>query len=446
MSSRGLPFPFAAVVGQESVKLALMTAAVDPSIGGVLISGPKGTGKSTIVRGFAELLPNLTRVRGCSYGCDPDDPNNACPDCRQGIEKETDLEKVEVPMNIVQVPVGTTEERILGSLDFEEALKGKRCLDPGLLARAHRNFLYVDNVNLLPDHLIDCILDSSVSGWNLLEREGLKLEHPARFTLLGTMIWEEGDLRPQILDRFGIHAQTTTLQTVEERALLIERVDRFQNDPEGLRRQFSDETNTLREKIQRARDILSKVKISDESLRKITQISADLKVDGHRPDIVMTRAAAALAALDGREEIQDRDISLAADLALSHRTRLSGFYPPATMKEIQQTTRTVFEQAVAMKRTGIAKGVATMKQVPSHAAMVLRKVPYREVALMVAAFFILPIVLFYISGLMILMELYAATGRSWVASAQLASFPALIFALAASAIAFLFLAQRGEGP
>jgi magnesium chelatase subunit I len=442
MSTRGLPFPFAAVVGQESVKLALMIAAVDPSIGGVLISGPKGTGKSTIVHGFAELLPKLRRVKKCSYGCDPDDPNNACPDCRQGIEEETDLEEMEVPMSIVQVPIGSTEERILGSLDFEEALKGKRCLDPGLLARAHRNFLYVDNVNLLPDHLIDCILDSSVSGWNLLEREGLKLEHPARFTLLGTMIWEEGDLRPQILDRFGIHAQTTTLQAAKERALLIERVDQFQNDPEGLRHQFMDETNILREKIQHARDILGKVKISDESLRKISQICADLKVDGHRPDIVMTRAAATLAALEGREEIQDRDIGIAADLALSHRTRLSGFFPPATVKEIQQTVKTVFDHAVAMKRTGIARGVTTMRQVPSHAAMVLRRVPYREVALMIAAFFFLPIILFYLSGLMILMELYAATGQSWVTAAQLASFPALIFALAASAIAFLFLARE----
>ena len=441
MSTRGLSFPFAAVVGQENVKLALMIAAVDPSIGGVLISGPKGTGKSTIVRAFAELLPKLRRVKGCPYGCDPDDAYNACADCRRGIE-ETGLEEVEVPMSIVQVPVGTTEERILGSLDFEEALKGRRCLDPGLLARAHRNFLYVDNVNLLPDHLIDCILDSSVSGWNLLEREGIKLEHPARFTLLGTMIWEEGDLRPQILDRFGIHAQTTTLQTIKERALMIERVDQSQKDPEALRQQLLKETNTLRAKIQGARDTLSRIKIGDDSLRKISQICADLKVDGHRPDIVMTRAAAALAALDGRQEISDRDISIAADLALSHRTRLSGFYPPATVKEIQLTVRTVFDRAVAMKRTGIAKGVATIKEAPSHAVMVLRRVPFREVALMIFAFFFLPGILFYISGLMIVMEFYAATGQSWVVAAQRASFPAFIFAVVASGIALLYLGRQ----
>lgn len=442
MSTGGTPFPFAAIVGQESIKLALMIAAVDPDIGGVLISGPKGTGKSTIVRGFAELLPKLRRVKGCQYGCDPDDPHNVCLECSQAIEKGAHLEEVEVPMKIVQVPIGATEERILGSLDFEEALKGGKRLDPGLLAGAHRNFLYVDNVNLLPDHLIDCILDSSVSGWNLLEREGIKLEHPAKFTLLGTMIWEEGDLRPQILDRFGIHAQTTTLQTPKERALLIERAERFQRDPEGLRQEFLEETDLLRSRIQRARDLLRKIKIDDDSLRKIAQICAELKVDGHRPDIVMTRAAQALAALDGREEIRDRDIGLAADLALSHRTRLSGFYAPATLREIQQTVRTVFERSVAMKRTGIAKGVATIRSVPSRATIVLRKVPFSEVALMVAAFYLLPAVLFYFTGLLLLVEFYAATGHSWVVAAELARLPALIFAAVASVVTLLYLGRE----
>jgi Mg-chelatase subunit ChlI/Mg-chelatase subunit ChlD len=442
LSSRGVPFPFAAIVGQENVKLALMIAAVDPSIGGVLISGPKGTGKSIIVRGFAELLPKLKRFKDCPYGCDPDDAHNACPDCNQAIEKKAALEEVEVPMEIVQVPVGTTEERILGALDFEEALKGNKCLDPGLLARAHRNFLYIDNVNLLPDHLIDCILDSSVSGWNILEREGMKLEHPARFTLIGTMIWEEGDLRPQILDRFGIHAQTDTVQTLKERALLIERVERFQKNPEDLRKEFQEETNLLRDRIQRARNHLNRVKISDEALRKISQICANLKVDGHRPDIVMTRAAQALAALDGREEIADRDIGIAADLALTHRTRFSGFYPPAAVKEIQQTVKTVFDRTVAAKRTGIAKGVATIKAAPIQVTMAVRRVPFREVAVMIFAFFFLPIILFYLTGLLFFVEYYAVTGHSWAVAGELAKYPALIFALIASAMSFLYLARQ----
>jgi len=440
--TRGAPFPFAAIVGQENAKLALMIAVVDPSIGGVLISGPKGTGKSVIVHGFAELLPKIRRVKDCPYGCDPDGTPNVCPECGQAIEEKTSLDEVEVPMEIVQVPVGTTDERVLGSLDFEEALKGRKCLDPGLLARAHRNFLYVDNMNLLPDHLVDCILDSSVSGWNLLEREGMKLEHPARFTLLGTMMWEEGDLRPQILDRFGIHAQTTTIQTLMERTLLIERMDHFQRDPEGFRREFLEETNLLREKIRRARDLLGSVKISDESLKKIAQICADLKVDGHRPDIVMTRAAQAMAALESRKEVTDRDIGIAADLALSHRTRLSGFYQPATIREIQQSVKTVFDRAVAAKRTGIARGVATIGSVPTQVTMVLRRVPFREIALMITAFFLLPIVLFYLSGLLVFIEYYAITGHSWAAAAELAMYPALIFALFASAVAFAYLARE----
>lgn len=419
-----------------------MIAAVDPSIGGVLISGPKGTGKSAIVRGFVELLPKLRRFKDCPYGCDPDDAHNACPDCNQAIEEKAGLEEVEVPMEVVQVPVGTTEERILGALDFEEALKGNKCLDPGLLARAHRNFLYIDNVNLLPDHLIDCILDSSVSGWNILEREGMKLEHPARFTLIGTMIWEEGDLRPQILDRFGIHAQTDTVQTLKERALLIERVERFQTKPEDLRKEFQEETSLLRDRIQRARNHLNRVKISDESLRKISQICANLKVDGHRPDIVMTRAAQTLAALDGREEITDRDIGIAADLALSHRTRFSGFYPPATVKEIQQTVKTVFDRTVAAKRTGIAKGVATIKAGPMQVTMAVRRVPFREIGVMILAFFFLPIILFYLAGLLLFIEYYAVTGHPWAVAGELAKYPALIFSSIASAVTFLHLARQ----
>ena len=286
-STRRKVFPFAAVVGQETVKTALMIAAVNPDIGGVLISGLKGTGKSTIVRALSEILPQLKRVKGCPYGCNPEDPN-LCPDCRQALER-AQLETIEEPMKIVQVPIGSTDERVLGSMNFEEASKGNKLPELGLLARAHRNFLFVDNVNLLPDHLVDCILDASATGWNLLERDNIKLEHPAKFTLLGTMTWEEGDLRPQILDRFGIHAETSALNTPEQRAILIERTEQFQKDPRGFYQEFLKQTASIRERIQHARDLLGNTKINDESLNKIIQICANLKVDGHRPDIVMTR-------------------------------------------------------------------------------------------------------------------------------------------------------------
>ncbi len=301
---------------------------------------------------------------------------------------------------------------------------------------------YVDNINLLPDHLVDCILDPSVSGWNLIEREGITLQHPSKFTLLGTMIWEEGDLRPQILDRFGIHAQTTTIQTPEERASIIERMERFQNDPEGFRRESLKETQSLRQKIIQAKQFLGNVRMTHESLRKVAQICAGLKVDGHRPDIVMSRAMRALAALEGREEVLDQDIAVAADLTLSHRTRLSGFYPPATTKEIQKTVRTIFDQSVAEKRTGIAKGVATIRSLPSQTKGLIRRIPFQEVVLMIIAFYFLPAALFYLGGLFMVADYYVMIGQDWLVAIQTAQVPALIFAFVASMFTLLYLGRE----
>jgi Mg-chelatase subunit ChlI/Mg-chelatase subunit ChlD len=321
-------YPFSAIVGQERVKRALLLNAVDPRLGGVLIIGPKGSGKSSIVRAFEEILPNIERVKGCRFNCSPKEVANMCPSCKDRLAKEGMLLYEETRMRIVELPLSTTEDRLIGALDVEEALReGVKALFPGLLAEANQNILYVDEINLLPDHLINCILDPAASGWNTVQREGLSFAHPARFTLIASMNPEEGDLRPQILDRFALSAKTEKITDPELRSEIIRRRLAFEEDPAAFRKLYEGEQSTLKDKIVKARKILPDVKVSDHILSAVSETCARLRVDGFRPDIGIVKAARALAAFEGRVTVEPEDILRVSELVLGHRMRGGGQEP-----------------------------------------------------------------------------------------------------------------------
>src|SRR5512137_1306477 len=251
-----IPFPFSAIVGQDEMKLALLVAAVDPGIGGVLVFGDRGTGKSTAVRALAALLPKMRVVVGCRYGCSPDSPDTHCDDCRS--RKPAELARTTlVPVPVVDLPLGATEDRVVGALDLERALtQGQKAFEPGLLARAHRGFLYIDEVNLLEDHLVDLLLDVAASGQNVVEREGLSVRHPARFVLIGSGNPEEGDLRPQLLDRFGLSVEVRTPEDLATRVLVVRRRDEYERDPAAYVERWQKEDNKIRKRILKARERL----------------------------------------------------------------------------------------------------------------------------------------------------------------------------------------------
>ncbi len=313
-------YPFTAVVGQERVKTALILTAIDPSLGGVLITGPKGSGKTTIVRALEEVLPPKERVEGCPFDCDPDDTSHLCPSCRERLAEEGRLPSSPRRMRVVELPVGATEEGLLGTMDTEAALnKGVKVLRPGLLARANQNVLYIDEVNLLPDHLADCILDPAVSGWNTVEREGLSLTHPSRFTLVASMNPEEGRLRPQILDRFALKVEMERLTDPGLRVEVARRNLSYEEDPEAFRKDYEGEQALLRGKIEAARKALDSVKVPEAVVRGIAEACSRLGVEGLRSDIAVFKAARALAALEGREAVEQRDVVRVFDLAVAHR-------------------------------------------------------------------------------------------------------------------------------
>ncbi|MGC1394985.1 MAG: magnesium chelatase ATPase subunit I [Coleofasciculaceae cyanobacterium] len=313
--NRRLVFPFTAIVGQEEMKLALLLNVIDPKIGGVMIMGDRGTGKSTTIRALADLLPEIDVVADDPFNADPNEPDEMGGDAqnRASVKKK-------VPM--VDLPLGATEDRVCGTIDIEKALsEGVKAFEPGLLAKANRGILYVDEVNLLDDHLVDVLLDSAASGWNTVEREGISIRHPARFVLVGSGNPEEGELRPQLLDRFGMHAE---IRTVKEPALRVEiveqRADFDQNPPEFLQK-HQTEQEAMQEKIVMAQELLPKVEMDYDQRVKISQVCSELDVDGLRGDIVTNRAAKAIAALEGRNEVTVDDIRRVITLCLRHRLR-----------------------------------------------------------------------------------------------------------------------------
>ena len=316
-------FPFSAIVGQDEMKLAILVAAVDPSVGGVLIFGDRGTGKSTAVRALAALLPKMRVVQGCRYGCDPDKPF-----CKStGLKSEPcDAAKAKksalVPVPVVDLPLGATEDRVVGALDIEKALtQGTKSFEPGLLARANRGFLYIDEVNLLEDHLVDLLIDVAASGENVVEREGLSVRHPSRFVLVGSGNPEEGELRPQLLDRFGLAVDVRTPQDLPARVEVIKRRDAYERDPEAFIADFKKGEDKTRKRIVAAREKLPDVKVPDAALERIAQLCMALGTDGLRGELTVMRAARSLAALEGLDTVSDAQIQRVAKPALRHRLR-----------------------------------------------------------------------------------------------------------------------------
>ncbi|MCS6880238.1 MAG: ATP-binding protein [Oscillochloridaceae bacterium] len=315
-----VPYPFAAIVGQEQMKLALILNVIDPRISGVLIRGEKGTAKSTAVRALADILPEIPVIAG--------DPFQTAPGDRWRDDLPADAPVVWRKVRVVELPVGATEDRVVGTLDLEHALKhGEKRFEPGLLAQAHRGFLYVDEVNLLDDHLVDILLDAAAMGVNTVEREGVSFSHPARFTLVGTMNPEEGELRPQLLDRFGLCVHVEGIRNTDERVEIMERRLAYEADPAGFARRWAAETDRLRQRIVAALELHPRVTVERAQMVAIARQCQELGVDGHRADIIALKTAKALAAWHGRDQVQEEDVRQAAGLALPHRMRRMPFDP-----------------------------------------------------------------------------------------------------------------------
>jgi len=313
-------FPFTAIVDQEEMKLTLILNVIDPSIGGVLIMGEKGTAKSTTVRALADLLPEIDVIKGCRFNCSPEGP--FCSDCLEKIKDGKPLETEKKKMRVVELPLGVTEDRVVGTLDIEHAIKlGEKRFEPGILAEANRNFLYIDEVNLLEDHIVDLLLDSAAMGINTVEREGISFTHPARFILVGTMNPEEGELRPQLLDRFGLCVQVNSLRDKALRMEVLKRKAEFDDDPEGFFKKWEPEQKKLLEKILQAKENLKEVKITEDALSQVVEITSELNLDGHRADITMLKSARAYAAFNGKDKITREEIKKVAPLALRHRLK-----------------------------------------------------------------------------------------------------------------------------
>jgi len=322
------PFPFSAIVGQDEMKRAILITAVDPSVGGVLILGDRGTGKSTAVRALAALLPPIRAARGCPYHCDPARPSMSCAACSDagwsrnapGESRACDVDLIPVP--VVDLPLGATEDRVVGALDLEKALShGQKSFEPGLLARANRGFLYIDEVNLLEDHLVDLLIDVAASGENVVEREGLSIRHPARFVLVGSGNPEEGELRPQLLDRFGLAVDVKTPTDLPTRMEVVRRRDAFERDPEGFAAQWAEAEAARRARIVAGRKRLPKVALPEAALERASRLCLALGTDGLRGELTLLRAARAWAALEGRTSVTLDDLRAVAPSALRHRLR-----------------------------------------------------------------------------------------------------------------------------
>jgi Mg-chelatase subunit ChlI len=309
------------------MKRALVLNAVDPRIGGVLIRGERGTAKSTAARALAALLPQVAVVADCRFGCDPDRPTTWCTECRERTERNESLPVELRPTPFVNLPVSATEDRVVGTLDIEKAIQqGERHFEPGVLAAANRGLLYIDEVNLLDDHVVDLLLDSAAMGMNIVEREGISFAHPARFILVGTMNPEEGDLRPQLTDRFALSVEIHGIRDARERVAIMERNLSYETDAEMFRYQWLPREEELSRQIERARMLVDQVTHTKRDLLSIAALTASLNVEGHRADLVILKTARAHAAFEGRTKITDRDIALAAELALPHRIKHGPFH------------------------------------------------------------------------------------------------------------------------
>ena len=315
-------YPFCAIVGQEDMKTALILNVINPAINGVLIKGEKGTAKSTAVRALAELLPAMDAVHGCVFHCDPWDTAALCEKCSQEYGQEAIKFRQPIKMKVVELPVSATEDRVVGTLDIEHAIKhGEKKFEPGILAEANRNILYVDEVNLLDDHVVDVLLDAAAMGVNTVEREGVSYSHPARFVLVGTMNPEEGDVRPQMLDRFGLSVIVCGEHETAKRVEVIKRRLEYEDDPESFVDKYSSEQQELADKISSARKLLPLVEIDDNLLEKVATIAVELNVDGHRADITVIKTAMTIAAFYGRQDVNTTDIKTAVKFVLPHRMR-----------------------------------------------------------------------------------------------------------------------------
>lgn len=349
--SRRLVFPFTAIVGQEEMKLALLLNVIDPKIGGVMIMGDRGTGKSTTIRALADLLPEIDVVADDPFNSDPNDPDwmsdNNSAQSRPIAQKK-------VPM--VDLPLGATEDRVCGTIDIEKALaEGVKAFEPGLLAKANRGILYVDEVNLLDDHLVDVLLDSAASGWNTVEREGISIRHPARFVLVGSGNPEEGELRPQLLDRFGMHAEIRTVKEPTLRVEIVEQRAEFDQNPQEFLQKYQPDQEVMQQKIVMAQKLLPKVEMDYDQRVKISQVCSELDVDGLRGDIVTNRAAKAIAALEGRNEVTVDDIRRVITLCLRHRLRKD----PLESIDSGSKVEKVFSRIFGLEASSAENAVAT---------------------------------------------------------------------------------------
>jgi magnesium chelatase subunit D len=336
-------YPFTAIVGQEELKLGLLLNVIAPSVGGVLIMGHRGTGKSTAVRALAELLPPLWKVRGCLYGCDPAAESNLCADCETRFAATGALPKERAPVAVVDLPLNATEDRVAGAINLERAIKdGVKTFEPGLLARAHRGFLYIDEVNLLEDHLVDLLLDVAASGSNRVEREGVSIEHPSEFVLAGSGNPEEGELRPQLLDRFGLYTEIRTAADLEERVEIVVRREAFDRDPAAFCAAWETEQARLRRRLVRAREASKSVRLSTKLVRGIAELCGRLGVDGHRGELTIARASRALAAFENRKEVAAEDVRRVAAMALRHRLRRDPLEQTGGGSQIEQAAQELF--------------------------------------------------------------------------------------------------------
>jgi Mg-chelatase subunit ChlI len=342
MKTDRLIYPFTAIVGQEEMALALVLNAINPRIGGVLIQGERGTAKSTAVRALAALLPKIQVIKNCRFGCHPRDPSTWCSECHQRFIAGEKPEFFEKNTPFVNLPISATEDRVIGTLDIEKAIRfGMRAFEAGVLAEANRGLLYIDEVNLLDDHVVDVLLDTAAMGVNIIEREGISFSHPARFMLVGTMNPEEGTLRPQLIDRFGLSVTIKSITDLRRRILVLQRVLEFENNPEKFLAVWENCEKLLSNRIAQAQNLLPRIKITHENLEMIAEVTSQFKIEGHRADLVIQKTAISHAVFNSRTNIEPNDIHVAAQLALPHRLKHRPFDQALELPMLEDTVKTI---------------------------------------------------------------------------------------------------------